>query len=156
MARLSAATAATRSPTNRTLESSRYVSYGEGSGHACPAVVCGTRGTSLYLSTACTPASALAFRVSMRLIRACAYGLGRILPWSMPCISISSVNAGAPAFTDDIEMQGMLHGKILPSPYAHARIKRIDTRKAKALAGVHAVLTYKDVPRVPHTRSEEH
>src|ERR1017187_10711239 len=47
MARLSAATAATRSPTNRTLESSRYVSYGEGSGHACPAVVCGTRGTSL-------------------------------------------------------------------------------------------------------------
>src|ERR1035441_6120627 len=40
---------------------------------------------------------------------------------------------GAPAFTDDIEMQGMLYGKILPSPYAHARIKRIDTRKAKAL-----------------------
>ena len=58
---------------------------------------------------------------------------------------------GAPAFTDDIEMQGMLYGKILPSPHAHARIKRIDTRKAKALAGVHAVLTYKDVPRVPHT-----
>ena len=42
-------------------------------------------------------------------------------------------------------------GKILPSPHAHARIKRIDTRKAKALPGVHAVLTYKDVPRVPHT-----
>jgi putative selenate reductase molybdopterin-binding subunit len=58
---------------------------------------------------------------------------------------------GAPAFTDDIEMLGMLYGKILPSPHAHARIKRIDTRKAKALAGVHAVLTYKDVPRVPHT-----
>ncbi|HEY9140676.1 MAG TPA: molybdopterin cofactor-binding domain-containing protein [Bryobacteraceae bacterium] len=58
---------------------------------------------------------------------------------------------GAPAFTDDIEMQGMLYGKILPSPHAHARIARIDTRKAKALAGVHAVLTYKDVPRVPHT-----
>ena len=45
----------------------------------------------------------------------------------------------------------MLYGKILPSPHAHARIKRIDTRRAKALAGVHAVLTYKDVPRVPHT-----
>src|ERR1035441_9019719 len=58
---------------------------------------------------------------------------------------------GAPAFTDDIDMQGMLYGKILPSPHAHARIKRIDTRKAKALAGVHAVLTYKDVSRVPHT-----
>jgi putative selenate reductase molybdopterin-binding subunit len=58
---------------------------------------------------------------------------------------------GGAAFTDDIHLPGMLHGKILPSPYAHARIRRIDTRKAKALAGVHAVLTYKDVPRVPHT-----
>src|ERR1017187_5851708 len=58
---------------------------------------------------------------------------------------------GAPAFTDDIQMPGMLYGKIMPSPYAHARIKRIDTSKAKALPGVHAVLTYQDVPRVPHT-----
>ena len=58
---------------------------------------------------------------------------------------------GRPAFTDDIYLPGMLYGKILPSPHAHARIKRIDTRKAKELRGVHAVLTYKDVPRVPHT-----
>src|SRR5579862_2886197 len=58
---------------------------------------------------------------------------------------------GRPAFTDDIHLPGMLHGKILPSPHAHACIKRIDTSKAKALPGVHAVLTYKDVPRVPHT-----
>ncbi len=59
--------------------------------------------------------------------------------------------AGRPAFTDDIQLPGMLIGKILPSPHAHARIKRIDVTKAKALPGVHAVLTYKDVPRVPHT-----
>jgi putative selenate reductase molybdopterin-binding subunit len=58
---------------------------------------------------------------------------------------------GGPAFTDDIQLPGLLIGKILPSPYAHARIKRIDTRKAQALPGVHAVLTYKNVPRVPHT-----
>jgi putative selenate reductase molybdopterin-binding subunit len=58
---------------------------------------------------------------------------------------------GQPAFTDDIHIPGLLYGKILPSPHAHARIKRIDTSKAKALPGVHAVLTYKDVPRVPHT-----
>ena len=58
---------------------------------------------------------------------------------------------GRPAFTDDIHIPGLLYGKILPSPHAHARIKRIDTRKAKDLRGVHAVLTYKDVPRVPHT-----
>jgi putative selenate reductase molybdopterin-binding subunit len=58
---------------------------------------------------------------------------------------------GAPAFTDDIQLPGMLYGKILPSPHAHARIRKIDTKKAKALPGVHAVLTYKDVQRVPHT-----
>jgi putative selenate reductase molybdopterin-binding subunit len=59
--------------------------------------------------------------------------------------------AGRPAFTDDIHLPGLLYGKILPSPHAHARIKRIDVSKARALAGVHAILTYKDVPRVPHT-----
>ncbi|HTS66719.1 MAG TPA: molybdopterin cofactor-binding domain-containing protein [Candidatus Acidoferrales bacterium] len=58
---------------------------------------------------------------------------------------------GGAAFTDDIHIPGMLYGKILPSPYAHARIRRIDTTKARALQGVHAVLTYRDVPRVPHT-----
>src|SRR5208337_4344002 len=58
---------------------------------------------------------------------------------------------GRPAFADDIVVPGLLYGKILPSPHAHARIKRIDTSKARALPGVHAVLTYKDVPRVPHT-----
>jgi len=58
---------------------------------------------------------------------------------------------GKPAFTDDIHIPGMLIGKILPSPHAHARIKRIDSSKARALPGVHAVLTHHDVPRVPHT-----
>ncbi len=58
---------------------------------------------------------------------------------------------GRPAFTDDVHIPGLLFGKILPSPHAHARIKRIDVSQAKALPGVRAVLTYKDVPRVPHT-----
>ncbi len=55
---------------------------------------------------------------------------------------------GKPAFTEDFEMPGMLIAKVLRSPVAHARIKRIDTSKAKALPGVHAVLTWKDIPRV--------
>ena len=38
-------------------------------------------------------------------------------------------------------MPGMLHGAILRSPYAHARIRSIDTSAAEALPGVHAVLT---------------
>ncbi|RMG63665.1 MAG: xanthine dehydrogenase [Chloroflexi bacterium] len=55
---------------------------------------------------------------------------------------------GKPAFVDDAPLPGMLYAAMLTSPHAHARIKHIDTSKAKALPGVHAVLTYKDVPRV--------
>ncbi len=58
---------------------------------------------------------------------------------------------GKPAFADDVEMRGMLVGKLLLSPVAHAWIKRIDVSKARALPGVHAVLTYQDVPRVVFT-----
>ncbi len=63
---------------------------------------------------------------------------------------IKLVTGGA-AFTDDIHLPGMLYGKVLPSPHAHARIRRIDASEARALPGVHTVLTYQDVPRVPHT-----
>jgi putative selenate reductase molybdopterin-binding subunit len=58
---------------------------------------------------------------------------------------------GKPAFTDDIDLRGMLIGKVLHSPVAHARIKSIDTRQAKALKGVHAVLTWQDIPRVVYS-----
>jgi putative selenate reductase molybdopterin-binding subunit len=58
---------------------------------------------------------------------------------------------GKPAFTADIEMRGMLVGKMLWSPVAHARIKHIDVTQARALPGVHAVLTYQDLPRVVHS-----
>ncbi|HEX2698222.1 MAG TPA: molybdopterin cofactor-binding domain-containing protein, partial [Anaerolineales bacterium] len=55
---------------------------------------------------------------------------------------------GKPAFTADIEKRGMLVAKVLHSPHAHARIKKIDTGKAKALPGVAAVLTWQDIPRI--------
>jgi putative selenate reductase molybdopterin-binding subunit len=55
---------------------------------------------------------------------------------------------GHPAFTDDITLPGMLHAALLTSPHPHARITRIDASRAQALPGVHAVLTYKDIPRV--------
>ncbi|MFO7635092.1 MAG: molybdopterin cofactor-binding domain-containing protein [Caldilinea sp.] len=55
---------------------------------------------------------------------------------------------GKPAFADDIDLPGMLHAAMLTSPHAHARITRIDASKARTLPGVHAVLTYEDVPRV--------
>jgi putative selenate reductase molybdopterin-binding subunit len=58
---------------------------------------------------------------------------------------------GKPAFVDDIELRGLLHGRLLTSPHAHAIIRNINVSRARALPGVHAVLTYKDVPRIPYT-----
>jgi putative selenate reductase molybdopterin-binding subunit len=57
---------------------------------------------------------------------------------------------GRPVFTDDLTLPGMLYGALLASPHAHARIRRIDASAARKLPGVHAVLTYQDVPRVPY------
>jgi len=57
---------------------------------------------------------------------------------------------GRPVFTGDFKLEGVLYGALLTSPHAHARIKRIDTRRARASPGVYAVLTYKDIPRVKH------
>ncbi|RPJ46064.1 MAG: aldehyde oxidase [Candidatus Latescibacterota bacterium] len=74
---------------------------------------------------------------------------------------------GAPAFTTDFPEKGMLIGKILGSPEAHARIRSIDTSGARAIPGVHVVLTHENVrggapwsearpdlfPRVAYTRA---
>jgi putative selenate reductase molybdopterin-binding subunit len=57
---------------------------------------------------------------------------------------------GRPVFTDDFKMDGMLYGELLTSPHAHARILHVDASEARALPGVHAVLTHKDLPRVKH------
>ena len=53
---------------------------------------------------------------------------------------------GAAKYGADIQLAGMLHGKILRSPHAHAYIRSIDTSKAEALPGVAAVATSKDFP----------
>ena len=53
---------------------------------------------------------------------------------------------GAARYGADIQLPGMLHGMILRSPHAHARIRSIDTRKAAALPGVRAVATAADFP----------
>jgi nicotinate dehydrogenase large molybdopterin subunit len=48
-------------------------------------------------------------------------------------------------YAGDMTMPGMLHAKILWSAHPHALIRRIDTTAARAMPGVHAVLTHKDV-----------
>ncbi len=69
-----------------------------------------------------------------------------------PQIKVDAVKLakGKPAFADDVLPEGTLVGALLTSPHAHARIKRIDTSKAEALPGVHAILTYKNVPRAKY------
>src|SRR5947209_7847786 len=58
---------------------------------------------------------------------------------------------GAPVYAAEFEQPNMLHARILHSPHAHAIIRHVDKRKALALPGVWAVLTYEDVPRVAHS-----
>jgi len=58
---------------------------------------------------------------------------------------------GKPAFAADFEKRDMLVAKVLHSPVAHARIKRIDVSRARQLPGVAAVLTWQDIPRVVYS-----
>ena len=55
---------------------------------------------------------------------------------------------GAARYAADIHLPGMLHGAVVRSPHAHARILSIDTSKAEALPGVKATMTSRDLPRV--------
>ncbi|MEQ9672967.1 MAG: xanthine dehydrogenase family protein molybdopterin-binding subunit [Roseovarius indicus] len=55
---------------------------------------------------------------------------------------------GRARFGADMNAPGMLVGKVLRSPHAHAKIKSIDTSAAEALEGVHAVVTRADFPEV--------
>jgi putative selenate reductase molybdopterin-binding subunit len=68
-----------------------------------------------------------------------------------PKVDAIKLAQGKPAFTADIEMRGLLHAKVLHSPHAHARIKRIDASRARAFPGVAAVLTWQDIPRVVYS-----
>jgi len=53
---------------------------------------------------------------------------------------------GKAVFIEDIQLRGMLHGKVLRSPYPHAKIKSIDTSRAEKMPGVVGVATGEDIP----------
>jgi len=61
-------------------------------------------------------------------------------------VDSASKTTGQGKYADDFTLPGMLIGKILHSPYPHARIKKIDTSAAEALEGVVAVVTGPDAP----------
>src|SRR6516162_1263268 len=52
---------------------------------------------------------------------------------------------GRALYGADVQMAGLLHGRILRSPHAHAHIRKIDASKALALPGVEAVVTSQDL-----------
>ena len=52
---------------------------------------------------------------------------------------------GAGQFVDDLKREGMLHAVVLRSPVAHGRIRGIEASAARAMQGVHAVMTAADI-----------
>ncbi|NOG71419.1 xanthine dehydrogenase family protein molybdopterin-binding subunit [Roseicella sp. DB1501] len=60
---------------------------------------------------------------------------------------------GRAAYAADTTMPGMIWGKVLRSPHAHAVIRSIDTAKAEALPGVKAVVTHRDLVEFPLDKS---
>jgi CO/xanthine dehydrogenase Mo-binding subunit len=66
----------------------------------------------------------------------------------VPRLGLADKVRGQAVYTADLKRPGMLYGRVLRSPHAHARIMHLDTAEAMRLPGVHAVLTYHDVPQV--------
>ena len=67
---------------------------------------------------------------------------------ALPRIEGEGKVTGKTKYAADLPFEGLLWAKVLRSPISHGRIKKIDTSKAKTLAGVRAVLTGADVPNV--------
>jgi len=66
---------------------------------------------------------------------------------SVPRLENREKITGRIVYTINVELPGMLHVKILRSPVPHARLLRVDARRAEALAGVRCVLTRDDLTR---------
>src|SRR5690242_10501123 len=62
-------------------------------------------------------------------------------------VDAAEKTTGAGKYTDDLSVPGMLVGKILHSPFPHARINHIDVARAEKLDGVIAVVIGKDAPK---------
>ncbi len=71
---------------------------------------------------------------------------GQAVGRSAPAPAGRDLVTGRARFTLDFARPGMLHLKLLRSPHAHARIRRIDTARARGVPGVVDVMTYQDAP----------
>src|SRR5215470_2905865 len=76
---------------------------------------------------------------------------------SIPRFDAPEKVTGRTQYVGDVQLPGLLQGRLLRSPYAHARIKRIDVSRARALPGVRAVLTAADIPQLkPGAKTRAH
>src|SRR5271166_2848724 len=73
-------------------------------------------------------------------------GSGSLIGKRIPKMDAPEKAGGKTRYIHDIDLPGQLHAKILRSSQVHAKIKSIDTSAAKALPGVHAVITAADIP----------
>ncbi len=64
-----------------------------------------------------------------------------IIGTSVPRLDAREKVDGRAAYVGDLDIAGMVHAKLVPSPYPHALIKRVDASQARSLPGVVAVLT---------------
>ncbi|MDP2663532.1 MAG: molybdopterin-dependent oxidoreductase, partial [Dehalococcoidia bacterium] len=69
-----------------------------------------------------------------------------VLGKSVPLVDAFEKVTGQLRYAGDLTAPGMLHARVLRSPYAHARILSIDTSKAESLPGVRATITHKNIP----------
>lgn len=78
-----------------------------------------------------------------------------ILGQGTPVMDARQKVTGQLKYVDDMKISGMLFGKVLFSPYPHAKIIEIDTSEAEAMPGVHAVICYRDVPDIQYNGNGE-
>ena len=72
----------------------------------------------------------------------------RVIGRDTPKVDGAAKVTGRAVFGADVKLPGMLVGKVLRSPYAHAVIRSIDTSRAESLRGVRAVVTSQDFPEL--------
>lgn len=68
----------------------------------------------------------------------------------MPRIDAEAKARGTALYADDLKLPGMLYGRIVRSPVAHARIVHIDTSRAALLPGVKCIVTGEDTPKIKY------
>ncbi len=78
-----------------------------------------------------------------------------VLGKEMPVIDARLKVTGQLRYVGDYKLPGMLYGKVLFSPYAHAKITAIDTTEAEMLPGVRAVVCYRDAPETRYNGNGE-